>query len=347
MYSTCLFCSTDLGRNEVVEELPVGRRVAFDAAKGRLWIVCRRCARWNLTPMEERWEAIERCEREFRATRTRVSTDNIGLARLREGLELVRIGQPLRPEFAAWRYGDLFRSRYRRYLVTAGVGVGAAMALKFTAAFAGVALVNALLPVNLHHTMRGWWLRRVTTSVRLGDGEPLLLRGIHAISAELLREGKAWRLRVPLDLPGGRTWYGARRKVPVEFTGEDAVRIAARVLPYINASGARKPVVEDAVRFASTARDLDQAFHRVAADSDLLEPIRLFGSVRYIAHTSAAKRLGLEMLLHEDLERRALEGELALLEQAWRDAEEVAKIADDLLLPADVPERIERLRDAR
>src|ERR1044071_1734073 len=104
MYSICMFCHTSLGANEVIEHFPVGRKLAFDAAKGRLWVVCTRCTRWNLTPLEERWEAIEECERLFRDTRLRVSTDNIGLAKLKEGLELVRIGQPQRGEFAAWRY---------------------------------------------------------------------------------------------------------------------------------------------------------------------------------------------------------------------------------------------------
>jgi hypothetical protein len=80
VYHTCLFCNRDLGRNEVVEQFPVGRRLAFDAARGRLWVVCAQCRRWNLTPMEERWEAIETCERLYRDTRTRVATDNIGLA---------------------------------------------------------------------------------------------------------------------------------------------------------------------------------------------------------------------------------------------------------------------------
>ena len=85
MYSTCIFCHSDLGANESVEHFPVGRRLAFDAARGRLWVVCRKCERWNLSPLDERWEAIEECERLFSATRTRVSTDNIGLARMREG----------------------------------------------------------------------------------------------------------------------------------------------------------------------------------------------------------------------------------------------------------------------
>ena len=43
-------------------------------------------------------------------------------------------------------------------------------------------------------------------------------------------------------------------------------------------------------------------------------------------------RLALEMAAHEESERRALEGELAELERAWHDAEQIARIADDLLL---------------
>src|SRR3954447_13004345 len=120
MYSTCLFCKSELGANEEIEHFSVGRRLAFDGSKGRLWVVCRSCERWNLTPLEERWEAIEECERSFRATRLRVSTDQIGMARAKEGLELVRIGNPLRPEFAAWRYGDQFGRRRRNAILQAG-----------------------------------------------------------------------------------------------------------------------------------------------------------------------------------------------------------------------------------
>jgi len=74
MYSTCMFCNKPLGDNQVVEHFPVGRRLAFDADKGRLWVVCRKCERWNLSPIEERWEAIETCERIYMSTRVRVST---------------------------------------------------------------------------------------------------------------------------------------------------------------------------------------------------------------------------------------------------------------------------------
>lgn len=64
----------------------------------------------------------------------------------------------------------------------------------------------------------------------------------------------------------------------------------------------------------------------------------------YVAKMPKPMRLALEMSLHEEQERRALEGELWLLERAWREAEEIAEISDDLLLPEDTDERIRELR---
>jgi hypothetical protein len=55
-------------------------------------------------------------------------------------------------------------------------------------------------------------------------------------------------------------------------------------------------------------------------------------------------RLALEMALHEDVERAALEGELENLERAWRDAEEIAAISDDMFVPNTVRTTLEKLR---
>ena len=71
MYSSCLFCNSDLETNQVLPTFPVGSRLAFDARQGRLWVICPRCERWNLSPLDERWEAIEECERRFRRTKIR------------------------------------------------------------------------------------------------------------------------------------------------------------------------------------------------------------------------------------------------------------------------------------
>src|SRR5581483_4842873 len=45
------------------------------------------------------------------------------------------------------------------------------------------------------------------------------------------------------------------------------------------------------------------------------------------------ERLALELALHESSEQHALDVELASLERAWREAEEIAVIADNLLVP--------------
>jgi hypothetical protein len=228
MYSTCMFCNHDLGRNQVVEHFPVGRRLAFDAAKGRLWVVCRRCERWNLTPIEERWEAIEECEDLFHGIRTRASTDNIGLARHREGTELVRIGEPMRPEFAAWRYGDQF-GRRRKKAILVGVGAGAVLA---TVAIAGVGhgvVSGALLSQsgNFFNVLRA---ARVVARVPDGGGQVLKLKA------------PTWTPPGSSPGEGGDGWALEIKKGRLNQTweGPEAVQMAGRIFPAINRSGARR-----------------------------------------------------------------------------------------------------------
>jgi hypothetical protein len=49
-----------------------------------------------------------------------------------------------------------------------------------------------------------------------------------------------------------------------------------------------------------------------------------------LLHVPLVHRLALEMVAHEHAEREALAGELAELERAWQEAEEIAAIADTL-----------------
>ena len=180
MFSTCIFCNKPLGQNESLEAFPVGERIAFDAARGRLWVVCRACERWNLSPLDERWEAIDQAEKLYRDTRRRVSTDNIGLAKLREGTTLVRIGEPQRPEFAAWRYGDHFGRRRTRAMLVAGGGIAAV-----TAVYAGGALAGASL--GSFGWMFGQWgsalihgsANTVVAKVRTAEGRLVDVRRRH------------------------------------------------------------------------------------------------------------------------------------------------------------------------
>ena len=60
----------------------------------------------------------------------------------------------------------------------------------------------------------------------------------------------------------------------------------------------------------------------------------------YVNKMPKPTKLALEMALHEEQERRALEGELWMLEQAWTEAEEIAEISDNLFLPEGTDEFI-------
>src|SRR3954471_248109 len=202
VYTSCLFCHTDLGANHFVPTFPVGRRLAYDAKRGRLWVVCTRCGRWNLTPLEERWEAIEHCERLFRGTRLRMSTDNVGLAQFRGGFELVRVGPALLPEIASWRYGTrLMRFEPEEGTQRPAMFVrGARLIARATAG----ALVGYAHSVGLSDDavlkMRTF-RRGQGVLLRTNDeyGHPIVVRYSHLGAAELVRPEKKdspWQLKL-------------------------------------------------------------------------------------------------------------------------------------------------------
>jgi hypothetical protein len=353
MYSTCLFCNTDLGKNQEIEHFPIGRRLAFDGSKGRLWVVCRRCERWNLTPLEERWEAIEQCERAFRATKLRVSTDHIGLARLKEGLELVRIGEPQRPEMAAWRYGDQFgRRRRKQYLTVAGVTAVAAGVVIYgpLLGVAGAGAVNPL--INLLSAGNGIYRARTMIPVTSSEGEVWKMRLAELPKVKLDFDDGGLVLCVPVVPPRANTeWYRYDRRIPVdrEIRGEAAVRAAGALLPRLNTAGGSKAEVSRAVGFLEEAGDTARLFRRAAEAIQKRDSDRIFSNrnTNLLKNLPTAGRLALEMAAHEDSERRALEGELHVLEAAWKEAEEIAGIADDMFLPEDVDRDFARLKGKR
>ncbi len=333
MYSTCLFCNRHLGENVVIEHFPVGRRLAFDRDKGRLWVVCRKCERWNLTPLEERWEAIEECEREFRGTRMRMSTDQVGLARLREGLELVRIGEPLRPEFAAWRYGDQFGRRRRRAMLWTAAGIVATGAVVAGAAAAGGGVVGGVhvIPQLIANIP-------IRARIKTKDGRILKVRKQNLEKSRFLLN------------PGQGSWsvYVKHSDGEEVFAGDEAVRVTGLLLPGLNEMIGTKPVIDDAVSRIEAAGD-PETFLGGVADEVRRQTERDSGAVfkkkpGLINRLPKPTKLAIEMAVHEEQERRALAGELLTLEAAWREAEEIAQIADDMFVPEETREFIERHR---
>ncbi|MEX2154688.1 MAG: hypothetical protein WD825_15200 [Gemmatimonadaceae bacterium] len=351
MYSTCLFCNEDLGKNEVIEHFPIGRRLAYDAAKGRLWVVCRKCERWNLTPLEERWEAIEEAERLFSDTRLRASTDNIGLAKLREGLELVRIGTALRPEMAAWRYGDQFGRRRRNHILLTSAGVAVVGGLVILGPATGIIAGGGWGIWQGISQLHGWYdRRRVRVRLRLPDHETVVpIRKKQLQHAALVTVNEEWALRVSLKKPAQPFEADTVSGIPrsVLFTGREALHAAAKLLPAINEKGAKTDEVQSAVTLIGEVADPATLFNRYAGAPPRPGRRRTseeLGAGHRFDRFPKEVRLALEMAAHEEQERRALEGELALLEAAWREAEEVAKIADDMFIPDDTNARLETLK---
>jgi len=356
VYSTCIHCAASLGQNEALERFPVGRRLAFDPARGRLWVVCRACERWNLSPLDERWETIEDAEGLFRDSKLRVSTDEIGLCRLRDGLELVRIGEPKRPEMAAWRYGDQFGRRRRKQLLVTGAVVGSAASVfgavlwagAAAASFAGVYANGAIWDALING-------KSTTVVARIvgPDGAPLLVQRRHARMSALERgEGPAsFRLRLE------------HTKGTNILHGEAARRAAAQLLPTVNRFGGSRKDVQRAVGVLESAGDPERALHHVQnafgskpddkrpgrkSMSNLKgEGIALEKLPGVLHGLPTHQRLALEMALHEESERRAMDGELDALTRAWREAEEIAGIADDMFTSPAVDERMSALQSAR
>jgi hypothetical protein len=346
VHSTCLFCSNPLGQNEVLEQFPVGRRLAFDAARGRLWVVCPACHRWNLTPLEERWEAIEEAERRFRDTRLRVSTGEIGLARLPEGLELVRVGAPQRPEIAAWRYGEQFSMRRRKQLVTGAAVLAGGGLVAVGGLAAGIGVVSAI-----QIGMRAWQYAEygfpysTVARLRAEDGRIVSLRR-RDLSESTLHVGADGGLAFRLSHAG--------RESHVE--GERARQIARKIFPGINRRGGTPEEVTRAVGRLEHAGDAERFLTATARRGERLTravsiaELRSFENPDEVRNTSGllalstSLGLAIEMALHEEQERRAFKGELAELEAAWREAEEIGAIADSLFLPEVVERALARLK---
>src|SRR5205823_6475668 len=115
MYRPCAFCNGKLDGDGGPTDLGVGRRLAFDEWKGRLWVICPRCSRWNLAPLDDRLERIEALARAAADGRVAAATDHVALIRW-HGYDLVRVGKPRRLELATWRYGERLRARRREQL---------------------------------------------------------------------------------------------------------------------------------------------------------------------------------------------------------------------------------------
>jgi hypothetical protein len=356
MYSTCTFCHDSLGTNQAIEIFPVGKRLAFDAAKGRLWVVCTRCGGWNLSPLDERWEAIETAEQLFREAHLRENTDNIGLARLCDGTDLVRIGAPLRPEFAAWRYGATFTHRRRNVIASLATGsaiIGASAFLLPAAGFVAGTMAGALAVGSMAFQTRKNGGGKSAFSHRLirdNENHFIRVKPDSVSHVRLVSDTTGWALKVPYQSRRPTTETQWRDYINTGTTasaiihGAEAIAAARQLLPMINGLGAKRTVINDAVAVASEWKNATAGFAYALAHVREWSAQQQFGDTGSLTFLPAPVRLALEMSMHEDEERLAQDGEFVALQQSWVEAEQVAAISDSLLVPNSVTSALQRLR---
>ncbi len=167
------------------------------------------------------------------------------------------------------------------------------------------------------------------------------------------RDGKVIRLnnqdllgtRIrPSDDENGFRVQVRKRKKTTWHDGDEGRRFAGAILPRINAAGGRKDTVQVAVDKIESSGHPERFLVDIAGRNAYQDKKGVPGYINKMPKTT---KLALEMALHEEQERRALEGELWLLERAWEEAEEVAEISDNLLLPEGADEFLHRHRSDR
>lgn len=342
MYTDCVSCDRDLGRNVEIRGFAVGRRLAFDRATGRLWVVCPHCDEWNLALLETRWEAVEACERLVDEAEARVTGDAMGFARTRAGLQLLRVGGFGRDEIANWRYGRIIARRRRWALVAMGLVAMAVSALSIWAALVSRSEAVGIWCVGVLGYSAWWQYQRAPTAVILGrtsGGRRYLAWGV-----------RLERVRFSIDPASDEPVLhvpGLLRDS--EFRGRDALEVLARLLARRSWSELGEADVRDAVLLVDRAEEPPHpparrrrkpvrpatpprapmppapfAWRRLAREARgglVLKDLRL------------PEQLALEMAIREELERQDMEREAAAARPEWTAADAVGRISDDLLLP--------------
>jgi len=324
MFRTCAFCNAPFDGDGGPSGLGIGRRLAFDEWKGRLWVVCSRCSRWNLTPFDDRFERIEAVARAAHDGRVAAATEQVALIRWQR-YDFVRVGKPPRVELATWRYGERLRTRQRERmkvvvpLTIAAIGVGVAANVAAGGGFGFVVW-------NLH-SMADWVYVRMVGRRRVAMSEPpicahcgtlMQLRARHVQHSRVVPDAHA-DVALLLSCPHCRH-EGA------QLTGVDAVQVLRQGLTYLNVTRSGRKRAEDAAREVDQVGGPDRLVRDVAQRELTLRSLR------------PERRLALEMAVDE-------RAEVEELERQWREAEEIADIADGTLSTSvEVEEELLRIK---
>jgi hypothetical protein len=341
----CLFCRASFRRNETFHAIPRGRRIAFDPELGRLWVVCGKCFRWTLQPVEERDAALYELEKAARDVGQVVaSTANITLLHAGRTL-LIRVGAARLPERAWWRYGqELQRRRASFDSATSRVTAYTFGTLQRVADLLGLGDPDTPIhwdddPVAdiIRWRRFGWaaWHGRETC--------PYCRSTLRALTYEL-----SWWV-YPLQDSEGRLELGVPCPRCDPWTPENVYRIRGgaaetalrRVLAYQNVTGASEGLIRHASQAIEEAGSLEGFTRNTVERRQSLWKMGTAGSI------------ALEIALGESAESRILAGEIKDVEYMWKKEEALARIMDEELTPLEVlaahlrklPVRLRRRKD--
>ena len=287
--------------------------------------MCPRCSRWNLTPFDDRLERIEAVARAASNGRIAASTDQVALIRW-ERYDLVRVGKPPRVELATWRYGERLRNRQRERmkvvvpLTIAAIGLGIAANVAAGGGF-------GVMVWNLHRLVDGIYVglvgRRKVTLIEppicAHCGSLMVLRARHVQHARIVPDRHA-DMAVVVSCP-------KCRQEGTHLTGTEAVQVLRQGLTYLNLARGGRRRAEDAAREVDMVGGADRLVHDIARRELTLRSLR------------PERGLALEMAVDE-------RAEVEELERQWKEAEEIADIADGTLgTSTEIEEELRRLKN--
>ena len=298
---------------------PLVRAAAYDVEKGRLWAICGRCRRWNLWPIEERAEVIERLEKLARDRGVALAnTANITLLRA-EDVGLVRVGDAGLAERSWWRYGrELHRRQVWHDTRLSRLSAYVYGALAYAGESVGLADVGQKIrwdEAGLTDILRwrrfGWaaWRGRLDCP------------NCGSVRRALLYNNSAWIYPIAterglaLSLPCPRCDFWSPDNA-YRLEGEDAETTLRRVLACRHIRGAPSETVERASIAIEEAGSTAAFVRRVSA------------GVTSLWRMDRVSSIGLEIAINELAERRLLANLAEELDFVWRREEELAGIID-------------------
>lgn len=272
----------------------------------------------------------------------------------------------------AWRYGDQFGRRRRRHIVSYGIPSVAVTAfmvgdIALGGVFSGGTIATQIWQLS-HRAAKS---RKSRTRLRVRDRQvPIGWTEMQEFRIIPTDDSGKWSLVAPQRVPFlSKSAFGRRHSdVPadllvteaalrisrlagwpdraVEIQGGEAMSALRKVLPFINPRGGSPKQVREALdrlEYAPTRENFFALTARRAKHYSAAEWSDRRGDTR-VGSLPPTMLLALEMAAHEETERHAMEGELARLEDEWRDAEKIAAIADDMFVPQEIRSWIDERR---